>query len=229
MHEFGQRILVGGSPGAGKTYVARSLADRMGLEYICNDTLFWEPNWAVKPMHERRRMFDEATARPGWTLDGNMCETDCPLDRMVLERADTLIWLDLPRESVLWGVLTRTFKRCWTGEELWHGNRETWRDAFASRQSIVWWSMRTYDMHRRRYRAIFQDPQWSHLRRIRLRSRDEIEAFLHDVGPEPSRDRRATRPERTEERPAVRGGSRRPTGLSDRITRHGTTTRPRSC
>ena len=49
----GRRILVVGTSGAGKTYVAQHLAKRLNLRYICNDTIIWGPDWTPVPKADR--------------------------------------------------------------------------------------------------------------------------------------------------------------------------------
>src|SRR5690606_29290619 len=41
----GRRICVVGTSGSGKTYVARELARRLSLTYICNDAIIWRAGW----------------------------------------------------------------------------------------------------------------------------------------------------------------------------------------
>ncbi len=178
MHPIGRRIIVGGASGAGKTYVAEALAAKLGVRYVCNDEILHGPNWTLRDADERHAMFDEATRGEAWTIDGNLSDPKHPVDRLILQRADTLIWLDLPRRVVHWRVLKRTLRRCWTGEALWHGNRETFRHCFLDRDGIVYWSIKTYRRRKREYGAIFADPRWSHLSRIRLRKRREVAALL---------------------------------------------------
>lgn len=45
----GQRIVVVGTSGCGKTYVAKALAERLGIRYISNDAIIWRPNWVETP------------------------------------------------------------------------------------------------------------------------------------------------------------------------------------
>jgi hypothetical protein len=97
---------------------------------------------------------------------------------MVLDRIDTLIWLDLPRRVIWPRVFRRTFNRVWKQEELWHGNRETWRNSFFSRESIIWWAMKTFNLRRRQYAAAFADPALDHLTRVRFRSPRQLSAWL---------------------------------------------------
>ena len=100
---------------------------------------------------------------------------------MILTRADTLVWLDLPRLEVMRQLLIRTIRRSWKRESLWHGNRESWRLSFASRDSVLVWSWQSFPTRKRQYTAIFADDRWSHLRRIRLRSRAAIDRWLASV------------------------------------------------
>jgi adenylate kinase family enzyme len=172
----GSRICVVGTSGSGKTYVARALAEQLGLAYVCNDAIIWRPDWQPTPEAQRLAEFEAATRDGRWTFDGNL-NPYSPLDRLALERCDTLVWLDLPRWQVHWQVLRRTLARIATRESLWHGNRESLRKAL-SRDSIIWWSVKTYGPRRRQYAALFADEALADKRRIRLRSRGEVDAWL---------------------------------------------------
>lgn len=174
----GRRIAIVGTSGSGKTTVAKALAARLGVPYVSNDELIWRPGWTPTPDGERLALHEAALAGDAWTFDGNFGSLSRPEDRHVLARIDTLVWLDLPRWQVFAQLLRRTVRRAVTREELWHGNRESFRLSFLSRDSILWWSMKSYRRRRREYRRLFTDPAFAHLRRIRLRSRREVEAWL---------------------------------------------------
>ena len=70
----------------------------------------------------------------------------------------------------------RTIRRIRTDEELWNGNRESWRGGFFGRESMFAWTIRS---HLRRRREL---PRWlaahPHLRVVRLRSAQEVERYL---------------------------------------------------
>ncbi|GAB4331598.1 MAG: adenylate kinase [Dehalococcoidia bacterium] len=178
----GRRIAVVGPSGSGKTYVAKALAARLGLQYVCNDELIWRPHWTPTPEDERLALHVAALAGDAWTFDGNFGSLAKPEDRHVLARIDTLVWLDLPRWRVFVQLLWRTVRRAVTREELWHGNRESFRLSFLSRDSILWWSMKSYRRRRQEYARMFADPALAHLRRVRLRSRREVDAWLASIG-----------------------------------------------
>ena len=62
-------------------------------------------------------------------------------------------------------------------EELWHGNRETFRHSFAGKDSIMLWFLRTFRRRRRQYEAAMADPANAHLTLVRLRSPREAERW----------------------------------------------------
>lgn len=100
-----QRILVIGSPGAGKSTLAHALAARTGLPLFHLDKLFWLPGWVERDREEGRAELAEVLAGERWIIDGNYGST-LP---MRIARADTVVWLDYPT----WLCLGRVFKRWW--------------------------------------------------------------------------------------------------------------------
>jgi adenylate kinase family enzyme len=175
----GSRIAVVGTSGSGKTYVAAALARILNVPYISNDAIIWRPNWQETPRDEVYAEVDAATAASAWTYDGNLGPS--PNDQLVLSRCDTLVWLDLPRWQVWSSITRRTWGRAWTRKPLWHGNTESWRQVF-SRDSMIWWSVRTYARHRRKYAAMFADAALADRTRIRFQSRGEVNRWLHSLG-----------------------------------------------
>lgn len=174
----GYRIVVGGVSGCGKTTLAKALAERLEIAYICNDEIIHRPNWQPASPAEREAGFEAATRGGAWVIDGNFISLMDPEDVLVFSRADTLVWLDLPRRVAFPQLLYRTVWRAATKEPLWHGNRESFRLSFVSRESILLWAIRTHGLYRQRYAAFFADPPFPHLRLIRLRSRREVRAWL---------------------------------------------------
>jgi adenylate kinase family enzyme len=99
-----QRILVIGSPGAGKSTFARALAMRTGLPLIHLDAEYWRSGWVEPPAHEWLARLEALTASERWIMDGNYGGSLA----MRLARADAAIWLDYPTGLCLWRVLCRT-------------------------------------------------------------------------------------------------------------------------
>ena len=168
-----------GTSGSGKTYVAEALAAKLGYTYISNDAIIWRPNWQETPHTERVQQIEAATRAESWTYDGNLYARN-PDDRGVMQRCDTIVWLDLPRWQVWSQVIRRTLRRIWTQEELWNGNRESLRILFL-RNSVIWWSVKSFARRRRRYGEMFADAAFAEKRLVRLRSRREVDLWLGSV------------------------------------------------
>jgi adenylate kinase family enzyme len=101
-----RRVLVLGCSGAGKTTFARKLASVTRLPLVSLDACFWLPGWIETPRQEWRGRVERLAAEDAWIMDGSYVGT---LD-IRLPRADTLLWLDLPRHvcmrRVLWRIAT---------------------------------------------------------------------------------------------------------------------------
>ena len=164
------RIAVVGTSGSGKTTVARRLAEHHGAPHVELDALHWGPNWSEPTAEEFRARVDEATSVPGWVADGSY---HGKLGDSLLERADFIIWLDLPFRTVARRIWVITLRRIRGREELWAGNRETWRDAFFSRDSLFVWIVTTHRARRRRYLDRLDRYEF-----VRLRSQGVIEEWL---------------------------------------------------
>ena len=170
---MGRRILVVGASGNGKTTVARALAARLGAPHVELDALHHGPNWSAPSAEEFRAVVGPHVDGDAWVVDGDYSSK---LGDLVLERADTVVWLDQPLPLILWRLWPRTYRRIRRREELWNGNRESWRGAFWGRESLFAWTIRSYFRKRRTFPAWFaRHPQ---LRVVRLRSPREVERWL---------------------------------------------------
>src|ERR687886_3010529 len=167
------KIAVQGTSGSGKTTVARELARRHSVPYVELDALFHGPDWVETPAEEFRRRVAAATDGDGWVVDGNY---DSKLGDLVLGRADTVVWLDLPLCVALTRVTRRTIRRIRLGEELWSGNRESWRGGFFGWESMFVWTIRSHLRHRRAKPGRL--AEYPHLRVVRLRSAREVKNYL---------------------------------------------------
>jgi adenylate kinase family enzyme len=99
---------------------------------------------------------------------------------LILERADLVVWLDLPTSVTMWRLLRRTITRRVTREELWNGNREgpLWR-ALIDRDHVLRWGWRTRDLPARRAAAIAAARPG--LPVVRLRTRKQVRLWLETV------------------------------------------------
>ena len=171
------RVNVVGVSGSGKTTFARRLASLLDTSYVEMDSLHWAANWTEVSNEELLARVDTALKTDRWVLDGNYSRTRA----IKWARATCVIWLDYSLPIALGRVVVRTLRRVLSREELWAGNRESLRMAF-SRSSIVLWTLQTHAKRRRDLTVAMEDPRWSHIRFVRLRSPSEAERFLRALG-----------------------------------------------
>jgi adenylate kinase family enzyme len=100
-----ERVVIVGSAGAGKTDLATRLSRRTGLPIVHLDLIFWGPGWSKAPLDEALERLAAAVSEDRWILDGNFLSLGD--EDVRFERADTVIFLDLPRLKCLWRVLWR--------------------------------------------------------------------------------------------------------------------------
>jgi adenylate kinase family enzyme len=173
-----KRVVVIGTSCSGKTRLAASLAQKLNLPHIELDSIFWKPNWTHTPREEFRNLVTKATAPEEWVLDGNYSA----VRDILWTRATTLIWLNYPFNVVARRALSRTLRNILYRKVMWAGNKETFRQAFLSKDSILWWVLTTYRRRRRDYPRLFKDPAHGHLQIIELASPAEAERFLQSIG-----------------------------------------------
>ena len=156
--------------GNGGTWFARELAARLETPFYELDALFWRSDWTETPADEFRARIEPIVASEAWVIDGSY---QGKLGDLVLRNGDVVVWLDLPMYIWLPRLLRRTVSRILRRERLWTGNRETMRNAFFSRNSLIWFTLRWYRPRRRVYpKRLAAFPS------VRLRSRGEVARFL---------------------------------------------------
>ncbi|MRS15827.1 adenylate kinase [Enterobacteriaceae bacterium RIT691] len=171
------KINVVGTSGVGKSTLARRVAAVVDAPYIEMDTLYWRERWqGVSDEVLFTTLTNRLSETECWVLDGNYNRT-----RPIKWRdVDVIVWVDYGFWRTLRQAVSRAFTRAWTQKELWPGtgNHESFRRSFLSRDSIILWTLKTWHKNRQRYLADTQDPQFSHLTFIRLRTQAQTEAFL---------------------------------------------------
>ena len=167
------RVAVVGKTGSGKTTLARDLARRIGAPHIELDSIAWGPNWTLIAWEDFRAQVEARTREPRWAADGNYRQAR----EFVWGRADTLVWLDYPLWVALWRLTARTARRVWTREVLWGKNMERGSAVFG-RDSLYWWAIKKHREHRVEYPLALRQPEYRHLKVIRLKSPGEAEGWL---------------------------------------------------
>jgi adenylate kinase family enzyme len=159
--------------GCGKTTFGRSLATALGLPFVELDAIHWQAGWTEVDAAELRRRVEPLVEANAWVIDGSYRGK---LGDLVLEGADTVVWLDLPRRVWLPRLVVRTLRRVVTREELWNGNRESLANVFTGSESVIRFALRTEGRRRHRY-----PRELARYRVARLRTQAEIDAFLRSA------------------------------------------------
>jgi adenylate kinase family enzyme len=181
---IGKRIQVMGNSCAGKSTLATELAELFGVTCIDLDALNWEPNWvsvaATNPTEFKRRL-RQATAGEAWIVAGSYAKYS---QDSFWERLDTVIWIDLPLWQLVGRVLKRSWQRWRSKELLWGTNYEKfWPQLmmWKKKESLLYWIVTQYRPKNRAMLSYMMQPQWRHIRFIRLTSSQEVKLFMQTL------------------------------------------------
>lgn len=165
-----KKVIVIGSGGSGKSTFSRWLGLATGLPVVHLDKLYWHPGWVKTPADEWESIVRREIGKPEWIMDGNFGGTR----QMRLAACDTVIFLDLPRYLCLYRILKRTLLyRKGTRPDMAEGCHERFDPEF-----ILWvWN---YPNSGKR-RVVAELTEHSDKKVIVLRSKSEIEAFIHGI------------------------------------------------
>lgn len=97
-----QRILVTGASGAGKSTLRQTISDILGLPTVELDSLHHGPGWTQRPSFIAD--VEQFAAGPEWVVEWQYAQ----VRPLLLQRADTLIWLDHSKFTVTQRVVRRT-------------------------------------------------------------------------------------------------------------------------
>ncbi len=168
-----QRVSVIGTSGAGKSTFGRALGLALGVSFVELDSVFHQADWVPLARDEFLRRVGEVVAGDRWVIDGNYSA----VRPLVLARADTVVWLDLPKHTVMRRVIWRTLRRAAGRVELWNGNQERWRNLFTwdPAESVISWAWHKHGENRARFAAAMANR---HLRLVRLTRPAAVRGFL---------------------------------------------------
>jgi adenylate kinase family enzyme len=169
-----RRIVVLGTSGAGKSTLARAIGHSLALDVLELDAVHWRPDWTPAPREAFRQAVSAHVAQDRWIVDGNYLHAR----DLVMEQADTLIWLDYSMAVTFGRVFRRTFQRWWKGEELWNGNRERLWVQLVSNDSILLWVINTWRIRRRDYPPLLREYREQGKRVLRFRTPGQTETWL---------------------------------------------------
>ena len=171
-----QRFAVVGSTGAGKTRVARELARMLGVLHVELDSIYHQAGWTPLPDDEFRAAVEQVVQHDRWVVDGNYSA----VRPLVMRRADTVVWLDFGRWTIMQRVVRRSAWRAGTRVELWNGNREHLRDWLSPEHPVRWaWSQ--YERRRAGYEEVLSSPELAQTTVLRFTRPSQAGKWLRSV------------------------------------------------
>ena len=117
-----RRVVVLGPGGAGKSTLAIELGRRLDVPVVELDKQFWCENLTPTPRQQWQLRQRELASASAWVMDGDLGPYDDLEPR--LQRADTVIVLDLPRRRCAWRSLRRSRERREFWQWLWRWPHE---------------------------------------------------------------------------------------------------------
>lgn len=101
-----EKVLIIGSPGVGKSTLAFELSVKTELPLVHLDKLWWQAGWIESDREDFDARLAAEPEKPRWIIDGNYSRT-LP---MRLAKCDTVIFLDFPRLTCLFGAMRRVLR-----------------------------------------------------------------------------------------------------------------------
>ena len=165
--------MLASASGCGKTTVGRALSERLGVAFVELDALVHGPHWTETPDDVLHAQVAPIVASEGWVIDGSYRRK---LGTLVLDGADTVLWLDLPIRVWLPRLIRRTARRMRGLEPLWNDNRETLRGVLWGRESLFVYAFRSHFRRRRQYPG-----ELARYNVVRLRSQTAVDRWLASI------------------------------------------------
>jgi len=101
------KIILVGSPGSGKSWLSKLIAEITAYPLYHLDMEFWKPNWVMASREYRLARQQEIISGEKWIIEGNYNETV----ELRFANADLIIYLDINRLICIWRGANRMGKK----------------------------------------------------------------------------------------------------------------------
>jgi adenylate kinase family enzyme len=100
------KITIVGSGGAGKSTLSVQLSEKLNIPVYHLDLYFWKSGWQEVEKEKCDNVNSELVNKDKWIIDGNFSRTM----GLRMDKADTIIFLDIPRFCCLINAIKRYFR-----------------------------------------------------------------------------------------------------------------------
>lgn len=101
-----RKIFIVGSPGSGKTTLAKKLSEDLSIPHFDLDDIRFMPNGAKRPDLEAIPLVESLTQKPAWIIEG----VYVGWIKQFTHKADLIIWLDTSPLRAFYRILLRYVK-----------------------------------------------------------------------------------------------------------------------
>lgn len=156
-----RKIIITGTSCTGKTTLGHELSKQLGIPQIDLDDLHFLPDWEVKEnaafISEVNSVIDQ---HDEWIVSGSY---QTKMKETVWQKANIIIWLDLPLRIILQRYFRRTFRRVVFKEKCCGDNYETLSHVIF-KDNMLFHIFKTYWNRKKRLKLwrnqVFAEKQW---------------------------------------------------------------------
>ena len=170
-----QKILIVGTSGCGKSTLALKLEKLLNIQNFDLDDYYWLPNWQPNPEYLNHVM-GEILERNSWIISGNYSK----FQPQLLQKADTIIWLDYAFMRCMYQGLKRSLRRIFFKKPCCNGNFETFKRTFLSSNSLLVWIISTYKRRKNFYSLLFKNTN-ARQQFLRFKNPKELNKWVNQL------------------------------------------------